>query len=295
MLASVWVGSPALLQFLGKTIFPFHLSVLPSIPDTPFVWGALALVLLCIVGFKTGNRAVYAFGCIWFIIFILPSFLRPETYTVPYFLEHRLYLPLLGVLLMAGSYPPLFRERKSHAVAFLLVLALFTGITIWNGRFYRDRTAYWTRAVETAPRQPIGYKNLGNVYYMEGRFEEAERYYLETLRLNRYEPMVYNNLGLIHAYRDEFGPAKEDFIKALQMDPNYVDAWYHLGLLYASTGDSSLMVQSWEKALSLHPDHVGALVQMCRYCLRKGDREGYGIYLDRLHRLRIELPSDLSE
>ncbi len=293
MIKSVWISSPALLQFLGKTIFPFHLSVLPSIPDTPFIWGWLTLLLLIFIGFKADRKSLFGFGFGWFFILILPSFLRPEIHTVPYFLEHRLYLPILGIFMILGSLSSTFKVKPVHVVLTISVLGLLTVLAIWNGRYYSDRYRYWTRAVETAHHQPIGYKNLGNVFYVDGRFDDAERFYLRALELDPYDSMVHHNLGLILARKADVGEAERKFRKALQLDPDYVDAWYNLGVLYGQTGKEALMIQSWEKALSLDPNHIGTLIQLSRYYIQKNEPDRSEFYLERLESINAPLPSDL--
>jgi tetratricopeptide (TPR) repeat protein len=130
---------------------------------------------------------------------------------------------------------------------------------------------------------------------MEGRFEDAERYYLKTLELSQYEPMIHHNLGLIYARRTQVERAEEAFKKAIQLDRAYVDAWYNLGVLYAQTGQNDQMILSWEKALSLDPNHSGALIQMSRYYIQQNDIQRSEIYLERLRQLRVPIPPDLTQ
>jgi len=56
LIRSVWNGLPALPQFIGKTFFPFNLTVLPIIQDTTFLYGILAVALLSGLIFLAKNK-----------------------------------------------------------------------------------------------------------------------------------------------------------------------------------------------------------------------------------------------
>ena len=63
----------ALIQFIGKLIFPVNLSVLPIIQDTTFFYGFIAIILVTIILFFSKNmRYNFAvFGALWFFLFLL--------------------------------------------------------------------------------------------------------------------------------------------------------------------------------------------------------------------------------
>jgi len=116
-------NSTALLIYCGKILFPVNLSVLPILRDSTLAYGIAATVLLSAaaifhaVRFRKRNSiaplqqeqmpsgALLLFGLIWFLLFLIPSFIRPDAHYPADFMEHRLYVPLIGLLLAAGRTP----------------------------------------------------------------------------------------------------------------------------------------------------------------------------------------------
>jgi protein O-mannosyl-transferase len=97
---SVAENCVGLFGYIGKLLFPFGLSTLPAPESVSPIWGPLAAALI-IVLFLAGrvvNRRLFLFGCGWFVIFLIPTVARITPFAN--FLEHRLYLPLVGCLMM---------------------------------------------------------------------------------------------------------------------------------------------------------------------------------------------------
>jgi len=103
---SVVKNLPAVIQFIGKIFFPFNLSVLPIMQDTTFVWGGLAVIGLGVIGVSWVRRESWGrilFGLVWFLAFLLPSFIRPNPALAADFIEHRVYVPLIGLFIILAE------------------------------------------------------------------------------------------------------------------------------------------------------------------------------------------------
>jgi len=68
------------------------------------------------------------------------------------------------------------------------------------------------------------YKNIANIYYQTGRYEEAQRELKAALNKNWKDAAVHMNLGVIHSRLGDRKAAKRSFKNALQVDPAYEDA-----------------------------------------------------------------------
>ena len=65
--------SPAVVQFVGKALFPLNLSVFPIIQDTSMVYGVCAITLI-VFALTLSKRKRYNyifFGSLWMISFLL--------------------------------------------------------------------------------------------------------------------------------------------------------------------------------------------------------------------------------
>ncbi len=93
-------NAPMISQYIGKTIFPFDLSVLPTIRDTHFIYGILAVALVAVALYFTPNKRwnYILFGLLWYFIFLFPALVSPFVG-----LEHRIYVPMFGFLLIMAE------------------------------------------------------------------------------------------------------------------------------------------------------------------------------------------------
>ena len=267
---SLFKNSPATLQLLGKTFFPFNLSVLPNIPDTTFLWGVGAVFLiLFFVFWRTKNTSdeddksyLIIFGLFWFVLFLLPSFIRPDPNIIADFIEHRLYLPIIGLIFLLSQSPFFTYSKKSWSkwltLAWILILMVFTFIT-WNHQNnFADKFSFWKNAAENSPHSPLAQKNLGAMYYLDKNYLLAEEYYKKSLALNELEPMVHSNLGLIYAGRGDTQNAEKEYQRELSFNPNYDNAHFNLGLLYYNQQKFTEAKIEWEKTLQINPDYADA-------------------------------------
>ncbi len=271
MVQSVIHNSPASIQLLGKVFFPFNLSVLPIIQDTTFVWGILATFLLLgllVWRFVRPDRRSYAhmtmmlFGALWFLAFLFPSFIRPNPTIVADFIEHRLYLPIIGIfiLLIESEIGVRWKAQKSgwFAIVGIVIVIFFGTLTFVHSANFADRLTFWKNAAEMSPHSPLSQRNLGAMYYLEKDYDRAKRYYERSLELNVNEQMAHGNLGLIYMGRGEWKKAEEELKKELAVNPYYDNAHFSLGLLYYRLGRTDEAVRLWKRTLEINPDYTDA-------------------------------------
>ncbi|MBU0881207.1 MAG: tetratricopeptide repeat protein [Candidatus Omnitrophica bacterium] len=276
MAKSVFLNLPALIQFIGKIIFPFNLSVLPLIQDTTFIYGILALALIVpALFFSKGARTGFiVFGASWFLLFLLPSFIRPNPTIVADFIEHRAYLPMVGffiLLLEIDAIKTIDFRLKRYLAAAGVVIILFAAITFIHTDNFKNRLSFWLNAATKSPHSPLAHRNLGAMYYLDGLPDKAEPEYRKALELNPLEQMAHNNLGLIYASRGNYKDAEEEYKKELAVNPAYDDVRFNLGILYYKLGEFKKAETLWKKVIELNPDHIGAYANLHAYYYSQGD------------------------
>jgi protein O-mannosyl-transferase len=252
----------AFLLYFGKAVFPFNLAPLPTLLDSAPAYGFSAAVaifaLLLFAGKK--RRGLALFGLLWFILFLLPGlvFSDPSLFTGVALYEHRLYLPLIGVIILLLEGARGRAERKVYWAAGAAVIIVFSLLTFIHLDIFHDRLSFWQAAAEASPHHPLAHRNLGAMYYLAGELGPAEREYQRTLQLNPAEPMVHNNLGLVYMNTGRMKQAEEEFVQELRLNPNYDNALFNLGLLYAREGRFELARACWEKTLQVNPGYSDA-------------------------------------
>jgi len=245
----------------SKLILPFNLSVLPVPIDSSFLWSTLAipLIVVAIVLSKHKNMNRFWFGLAWFLIFLLPPFVISSA--APYILEHRLYLPMVGFLIMISEIDWIkdldFSRRKIKIITASILIALAL-ITFFHSQQFKNRLVFWESAVKDSPRSVLAQKNLGAMYYFEGRLDESFQHYYNALKLNPVEPMVNSNLGLIYIEWGNQAEAEKFFRQELALYPNYEKGLLNLGTLYYNQNNFFPAKTLFQRVLQLNPRQIEA-------------------------------------
>jgi hypothetical protein len=277
-------NSSTLLVYIGKIVLPFKLSTYPVLKDSPLVLGWLGLAILAILFILSDKvrKNSLIFGLIWFVLFLLPSFAQAGSSSTFTPLEQRLYLPMVGFLMIVletNLFKNIIAGKFSNLAWIMVVLAFLSGITLLHSQNFKDRLSFWERAVKTSPSSAFARNNLGAIYYLDGRILEAGAEFQKALNKNSQEPMVHNNLGLVLMAMEKEEQAEQMFKKELELNPDFETAHYNLGLLYSRQEKFDLAVASWEKTLALNPDYLDAYVQLANYYSRQKNQEKAQSYL----------------
>ncbi|MFH1429119.1 MAG: tetratricopeptide repeat protein [Candidatus Margulisiibacteriota bacterium] len=266
-----WINNSSVaIQLLGKMLFPFNQSVLPIIQDTTYLYGVIALLFLSAsLMFTSKKRFNYIiFGFSWLFFFIAPTFIWPQPDAVTFFLEHRIYIPIIGLFIILLEIEPvkgLLNNRKLAVILSIITIAVFSGLTIYHNDNFKDQVHFWKNAVDTSPHSPLAHRNLGAMYYLEGKYDNAEQEFKRSIHLNPYESMAHNNLGLIYANQGKYREAEEEYKKELTYNPNYDNAFFNMGLLYYKTGRIQEAAILWRKAIEINPNYVDAYQNLAVY------------------------------
>lgn len=260
-LASIIKNLPDAFIMSGKMILPFNLAVLPVTADSSF-WLSLIgwpLIISALIFSRQKRGAYLLFGAAWFLIFFLPPFLISSD--APYFLEHRLYLPLIGFLMILGEINWLknLNWQSRRVIGGAAIILMFLAIlTFAHSRHFRNPLVFWQSAVKESPHSPLAQRNLGVMEYFSGDLLKAAANYRQALILNPNEPMAHNNLGVIYLAQKNSKAAAEEFQAELAVNPNYDKALLNLGDLYYSAGDTTQAASYWQAAERADPEDTNA-------------------------------------
>jgi len=254
-------NSGAILLGIGKLILPVNLSVLPIMQDSTLVYGIIITIILVVAWAISKQRRnnYLIFGLIWFLVFLLPSFIRLNS--LPDFLEHRLYVPFIGFLIAFAEIDwikNLDFTRKKVKITCFVILIIFALITVIHSQKFNDRLTFWKQAANDSPHSPLAQRNLGAMYYLEGNADLAVEYYNKALLINPEEAMVHNNLGLIYAGKGNLVQAEKEYKLELAMYPNYDKALLNLGDLYYREKKVAEAQVLWQAAFNINPYYYDA-------------------------------------
>lgn len=298
MIKSVYMNMPAVVQFIGKIFLPFNLSVLPIIEDTTFVYGIIAILLLFFLLFFTKKKRLkyILFGFGWFLVFLLPSFIRPNTDIVADFIEHRVYVPIIGIMIILLETDFIKRinwNKKNTTYIAYTIIFILSLMTMMHSRVFVDRISFWENAVKYSPHYPLTHRNLGAMRYLDGDLLNAEIEFKEALKLNKDEFMAHSNLGLVYANTGRAKEAEEEYKKEIEINPYYDNVYYNLGLLYWQQGKKDQAIIYWKKTLEVNPDYMDAIQALAVYYYDNNDYTRSLPYMAELYNKGVRLPDDI--
>jgi tetratricopeptide (TPR) repeat protein len=279
--------SVATFDYIRLLIVPYPLS-----PYYPARWYSsifepkvlIAIVILASItylAFRIRKDKAMLFLLSFPFIMLAPVLWRVNTFPVGsdlvYIAERFLYVPVMTFsLFVAVSVLTLFKDKRKHiVVGWLLVIAIFTVITILSNRMWRDNLTLFSRIVKESPHHAFAHDSLGLAYYRYGRISEAIQEYKTALMLNPDDPHIYDNLalayeagghlagaynsfGMAYSKKGQLDKAIRGFQMALRLNPNYAEAHYNLGEAYKQKGLINEAIQEFQMALKINPDLIQA-------------------------------------
>jgi tetratricopeptide (TPR) repeat protein len=248
---------PAVFLYFQKIIFPIKLSVLPLLNKKDIWVGVVFFILLigALILKKEKNIKKIIFGTLWFFLFLIPSFIRPNTTIPADFLEHRIYLSLIGFLIIFSEtilFEKIF-EKKIYSIFFFIFIFFLSFKTFSHQFNFQNRDIFWQRAVKDSPLSPLAHRNYGVMLYFQRKNNLALKEYQKALELNPEEPMVHNNIGVIFLNQKKLHQAQIEFEKELKINPNYELALTNLGLVFYQLNKLDQAAFYYQKAALINP------------------------------------------
>lgn len=305
---SIYNNLPSLVPAIGKVFLPFNLGVFPILSDMTMVYGILSFILLALwfILSEKKDLKLIIFGFSWFFLFIILTLIQPKD-IIAAFSENRIYIPMFGfifVILGLGRIrlPSFIKEKMNDKFNWgkiilfisLSIILIFSFVTMYRNKYYKDKFNFWENAVITSPSFAFNHNNLGAMKYLDGDMETALREYRRALELNPSEPMAHNNLALIYASQGKNKEAEEEYKKELEVNPNYDNAYFNLGLLYLGENRNEEAIENWKKTLQINPNYIDALKALTNYYYGEKNYEEALPHARALLQMGFSLPSDLS-
>lgn len=263
-LVSVFDNLKVAAVLAAKAFLPFGLSGLPAPADANylFVFIVAPLLLILFLFSKQKNWRYILFGVSWFLIFLLPPLVISDA--APFILEHRLYLPFIGLLITAFGFRGIreFSWQKISTFVWGMLLLLFALLTIFHINIFASRLSFWDAATKTSPHSPLAWRNLGAMYYLDANLDKAKKDFEHSLSLNSKEVMVHNNLAAIYIDRGNLDKALSELKAELSVNPNYDIALYNLGRVYYLKKEYREAALAWQEVLRVNPYNSDAFYRL---------------------------------
>jgi hypothetical protein len=247
------------LGYLGKIFFPLQLSVFPVPEDMTIGFGIAAIILAAGLAVATGiaDKRIFLLGLLWFLVTLAPTFMAAEPFA--YFLEQRLYLPIVGFAIMLFSIKSIctFRLRGfSSALVPAIVIAVFAYRTAAYSAAFRDELTFWQNAAATSPSSFYAHFMLGKQLMLKGQLLEGKSQLEQSIRIKPDYVYSQNDLGVFYKEIGDLPNAEQAFLKALEIDPRYPEAHHNIAAVYFLQNMYAKAIYHYDLAVAngLRPD-----------------------------------------
>ncbi len=118
-----------------------------------------------------------------------------------------------------------------------------------------SRAANLRQTAEREPRDARVRAELGNVYFDAERFQDASRWYEESLKIDPNNVNASTDLGISYYYMNQPDRALAQFDRSLALDPRHAKTLLNVGIVRAyAKDDLAGAVQAWNRVLEVAPD-----------------------------------------
>jgi tetratricopeptide (TPR) repeat protein len=250
--------------------------------------GLLALVVAAIC-----YRRRYPLASYGFFVFLL--LLAPTSSLVPIadpVAEHRLYLPMIGLLLVAAEFLrrlKIGRRALAGSLAGLLLIAAW--LSYQRNQLWGDEIALWEDAVANAPRKVRPHFQLAFAYYKQQRCDLAVQHYEAAAELGKPDSLLltdwalacdclghwqeaitklrqaasmrrtanaYSLIGYVYGKQGKRTEALEALDTAAKLAPGYSPTYLYRGNVYFAAGELKAAADEYWRVLRLDPHNEAA-------------------------------------
>jgi tetratricopeptide (TPR) repeat protein len=281
-------------SYIRMAVLPFgqnvdhDVQISRNLMDNLAVFGLMGLILVTIAAWYFRRQFPLAsYGWLMFLVLLAPtSSIVPIRDVIA---ERRMYLPLIGLLLIAIEF--LSRVRLTHkalATGLAAVVVIF-GVLTWNrNQVWSSPIALWEDTVAKSSKKARPHFQLAYAYYnanrcndalphyeSAGRFEPPERALLidwalaldcanrpadalaklEQAAAMKRDAHIYSLIGMIHGKAGRREDALAALETAAKLDPYFDMTYVYRGNVYATSGQFDLAAAEYSRALAINPDN----------------------------------------
>jgi tetratricopeptide (TPR) repeat protein len=290
---------PVIPIIIGKFFVPINLSPMPLYDNTSIILGTILSIILIIPIVKSIKKKkwIVLIGILWFLILIIPSlfFRVPNAEYIMVYAEHRMYLPIIGLLLIIAywfnDYKIKFNTSKL-GILFIPILFIFTYITYTHTDSYKNSIIFYSSVIDVSHNNMFAYTSRGVEYYKNNKTQNALSDFNKAIEIFPYS-YAYLYRGIIETKMQNYYAAEKDYTDAIALDPlsetacinrasirehlkNYEGAlqdlqnaanldrnnfkiFYNAGNIYMAVKEYKTAINNFSIALDLKPDFTDAL------------------------------------
>jgi hypothetical protein len=224
--------------FLGKVLFPFNLSVFPTLQNSTPFYGIVSLLLLVFSWFYIGvkSKSVAVFGLfIYFILLAIPTWFGSVNSAGEH-LESRMYTSLIGIILFVSQLKIDWQSKKVIYILGLIVL-VFGIKTFVRMDIYKSEISFTEAGLKDAPEYYLFQVQKADYEYANKNFNAAITFYSKAIELRPDRAEIFNSRANSYVALNNNAEAIKDFNKSLELEGFHEVIVINRCLSYFALGD----------------------------------------------------------
>ena len=249
-------------ESLSKFFLLLGIAPIPgfSILKTLAGFGIIVLIIFLFFKNKKKFKREMIFCFLWFLILMLP----PMLYKHPLidYMDHRFFLPFIGILLFLLFIVPkkwFIKGELKRYWSIIVVIALLCPFTFIKSQSYADPMTFYDLAISQNSHSAIAFNNRGIIRSGKSDYEGAVGDYSRAIAIWAKYDQAYYNRGYVklNNMNDNAG-AIADFNTALSINSKFVSCYYSRGVAYLNSGNFKEATEDLKKYISFNPDYADA-------------------------------------
>lgn len=292
---------PIIPESVFKFFVPVGFSVMPAFSLSATIGGMVIIFLLAIlitIFRKKINFQLVIAGVVFFLLPVLPSVIYKPAFTgFAYdYLDHRLFFPGIGLLLIAYAIFKVIAEKQISTNIFYSVIVILSVITFVNASNYKNYESYYENAISTNQKSGLAHSNYGASLARENKYDRALIQFKKAIELSpdnievrmkladsylylkNYPLMIeacnavikinpkfaqaYYNIAAYYSDIKKFNEAEMYVLKAVAADSTNAEAYLYTGLIYENEKKISEAMLNYKKSVTLNPELATAYFRM---------------------------------
>jgi tetratricopeptide (TPR) repeat protein len=259
-------------RYIGKMALPTKLAVIYPLPPEGWpMWkpllSAVILIAISIFVLRSARKRPYLLvGWIWYFVTLVPviglvqvgSQAMADRYT---------YLPSIGIFIMvawgvaelAAKWP--HREPVLGVLSGLVCILMIVGTRMQVSHWQNGATLY-AHALAVTENNYALHSCLGTVLEGEGKLDEAEHEYRETIRMCPTFVDAYLCLGQISELRGKYSDAIQSYQQAGQINPADFRPVFKVGEAKAKQGLLDEAINCYRRTIQMSPGFAKAHIAL---------------------------------
>ncbi len=258
-------------EYLKMIFFPagqnidHNVEVATSFFEFPVMGGAailLAIIIFAIILFRKNRLA--SFGIFWFFLTIsIESSFIP---ILDVMVEHRVYLPIFGIILVFNLFLfGLLKKKKTAAIGInAAIILIFLACTISRNTVWENPMALWSDAIEKSPNKARPYNGRGMAYYNAGDYDKALEDFNWALDLYPDFDFALQNRGNTYMKMENFREAADDYARILHMNK-----WSYAN--YNNLANAYYKLQMWDSAVANYTRFIKEYPDLINNYINRGN------------------------